>query len=584
MIVCEITLEYLLNKNNFPLYKNKVGIQLSENDFRVDKVPERVTGDDECSTASLKLCKLDNALFSCSSCKQILSQCVHFATDFEETSNRRTIPANKTGEGYCLPLSDNRTSRKCTAKNGGKWVLVSDQKNINYTFVCLCTKQAFFVKKSLESDCDQFLGCRNGVIANPDTWTTFDTIQCECASTHDSVPGNLQTPGQCVLKNIFRHNYHHFIKIAKRFVAPEYLEMVGEDVILPNPCQFDIVTRTFNPNIGKIMRYKTHVFCMATDSHYIEVVQTDDYLFHNQGTYANAIMRIMVDNPVHSIYIKDVVYEVHRKNKRFHDLPLSGRRVAYSDCFIQLPFFEKSSRNMGNPNGELYEYQPTAPLGVYHEPRVLIYSGRKPLPIKFVFGNTLSWVPAFMATRIRNSYRVFNGNLAYVNLQLLNNTSMFVVYPVTPATCASRYLGTEGLNGEYDDPKIESSHFTQYYAMPMISLNNEIQPYTPLFTGTILTYERQGTMYTKPLSPGLLVLCMKYRQRYDHKWTSFKSSPSFKAHFIDCPQSVANSFNTHMFTENAFTYEQNEIGTPSKFASQYKFDDDGTVKFAKKLN
>lgn len=588
MIVSELFLESILNKNNFPLYKNPVGIELTDKDFQGTRAPEHVAGTDECSIASLKTCQLDN-IFSCSSCKQILSKCVHFSGDSTETSNGVTVPPNAEGEGYCLPLSDDRNDRKCTAKNGGKWVLVSDNSNTSYTFICMCTKSMFFEKNSLESDCDTFVGCRNGVIANPSTWTTFDTIECQCPAKYDAIPGTLSMPGQCVLKNIFRFQSDEYVftPLDNVFVSAEYLAMVGNDVQLPNPCQYDIATRIFNPNIGRVLMKDGVAFCEATDSHYIEVTQTDDYLSNNQGRYANAIMRILKDVPQHTEYLNDIVYEVFRNEKNVDDQPLVGRRVSYEDSFIRLPYFESTSYNMGNREGVRYELQPSRDVSSIDIPRMLVYSGLKPTPLTLVLGNSLTWVPSFMSTSFQSGYRVYNGNLPYMHLLPLNDNSLYVIYPVPPASCAGRYLGRTGsVIGETYKPDFKNYNFAKWYDMPMILKNNKIQPYSTLFTGTILTYEREGVHYTKPLSPGSLPLCTKYRRHYDPEWTAFNlpANTRLTTKIIDCPKAVATDLNAHLFTENAFNYEQSEIGVPFKHATQYRFNVDGTVSFASFLN
>lgn len=573
LFLVEMFLEYLLGRTvKVRLYEFN-GITIDERKLAM-QVPS-VAGTDECSTLTMVTCNVADQVFGCSNCKELLSQCVHFDSDLDG------IPANRPGEGYCLPLSNDRNKRKCSEKNGGKWVLVENEGN-SYSFVCVCNKESFFTKDGPFSDCVQFAGCRNGKIEPG--WKTFDEIRCKCDENFEMVVGTQDFPPQCRRKNIFRREKDLiFEPIDKSFVSPRYLELVASDVRLPNPCHFDVATRKFDSSIGKlVLDPVTNIaYCEALNKDYIEITTTDDYLLNNQGKYSNGVCRIVQEGRKSIAYEDNVVYEVHRKHKSLPDEPLEGRRLLYSDFLFQLPYFNPVSRNMGNFSGKLYDYLPIADHRYNDTPKVTVFRARKPVPIKFRLSNFLSWMPAFNTTSYESAHRIFNGVVAVKNMSLLPDKEFHVLYPVPPGKCVKYLLKTEGLIDNLYRPDLYNSQFTRYYAMPLFSQNNQINPYNSLFTGLIMTYKHNDKFYSKPLSPGNLVICNKYRRHYDSDWRNF---PEGKPRYVvnDCPQvlSLANDTEAHLFTENAFNFERDEIGCPSKYAGKYRIKQDGTVEFA----
>lgn len=590
LILAEKCLQYILNggrwvTEDLKLYENN-GIYLKEDKKDRKQIPKNVDGDEECSTTTLVKCKLNDSLFGCSNCSEILSECVHFDVDiFDIDNNKITIHKNEEGEGYCLPVNDNRNDRKCTQKNGGRWILSRSEDRNGYAFVCLCSNENFFTKNTLMSDCDRFIGCQNGVLKP--NWTTFDSMTCACDEDYELKEGTINYPPQCTRKNIFKHNKNTllFRPLPLQFISPEYLELVGSNVSLPNPCHFDVVTRTYDSSIGRVvMNQELNIaYCEATDPRYIEIQTTDDYLLNNQGKFSNGIA--MISGKSERQFIHDTIYEVLRRHKSLEDVPLEGIRILYSDFIYRLPYFEPSSGNMGNKSGKIYNYIPMRDDRYNDVAKVFIFRAVKPKQINMKISNTLTWVPAFMSTGvISNDERSYNGVLPFKHISLLPHNRLHITYPNIPGKCARSFLKTKSLRNDLTRPDVLSEEFARDYAFPLFTIGNEIQPYSLLFTGLFVTYKRDNEFFTKPLSPGDLVLCTQYRKQYDQEWTSIVQNPEKK--IVDCPSFLSlavTDVDSHLFTENSFNYERREIGAPTKWAGQYKFKPAiGTVIFAEK--
>lgn len=592
LFVIEVFLEHLLRHLSIGGAK-KLDLYTSNGKFlnlnNINLPTDTTTpGDLECSTETLVKCKVDDSLFGCAACKEILSQCVTFKEDFYDERTKVTIGKNLPGEGYCLPLTDDRNTRKCSSQYGGKWILVRENETGRYTFICLCNKENFFTKHTLLSDCSQFIGCRNGTIV-PD-WTNLSEIKCKCDKNYKLVPGTENYPPQCTKVNIFQNDISslEFEPLDKNFISTEYLDLIGNDIFLPNPCHFDVTTRTFDKNIGQVVLdpVKQIAYCEATSPHYIEIITTDDYLRNNQGKYSNGIARITVKDLVSVQHQKDVVYEIYRNHKEKEDQPLEGRRLLYSQFLYQLPYFENSA-NVGNQGETNYSFVPVldANFDNRNNIKVLVYRARKPKMFKIKLSNFLNWVPAYNTTSFESSHRIFNGVVPLKNLPVLRRNNFHLLYPNPPGRCVKYLLNDEGIIENLRTPNVtQDTRLTRYYAMPIFNNGEDIQPYSLLFTGTILTYWHKNNYYTKPLSPGNSVICTKYRQNYDPEWSNVpKERIYFRIHLCAPDFSLAIADDEHMFTENAINYERNEIGTPSKFAGKFRFErDTGKVIFAEK--
>lgn len=591
LLLAEKLLGYLLTEgrwktNALDLFQNN-GLYI-KNDNGRKQVPETVDGKQECSVQTLVKCKIDDSLFGCSNCKEILSECVHFETDILDEDNHITVPKNSVDEGYCLPVNDNRNKRKCTTKNGGRWILSRNENKNGYAFVCVCSNENFFTKSTLLSDCDRFVGCQNGKLIPG--WSTFDGMMCSCDKNYELLAGTMNFPPQCIRKNIFRHNKDtlKFKPLSLEFVSPEYLELLnsGDSIFLPNPCHFDVVTRTYNPSIGRVTLDSELkiAYCEATDSRYIEVITTDDYLLNNQGKFSNGIAMITDKGEHERMYGDNIVYEVLRRPKGSEDVPLEGIRILYSDFIFQLPYFEENSGNMGNKNGTIYPYIPQRDERYGDVPKVFVFRAIKPKQVKLKISNTLAWIPAFMYTgSISTDYRSYNGVLPFKHFSLLPSNFIHVIYPGIHAKCVKSLLKESSIQDGLHRPNVLAEQFSRDYAFPLFTNRNEIQPYSLLFTGLFVTYKVRDEFFSKPLSPGLVVLCTKYRRHYDAEWTSIVKNPKEKSH--ECPPtlSLATKYDAHLFTENAFNFERNAVGAPTQRAGQYRFEPGtGIVIFAEK--
>lgn len=611
-------LEILLTRHIFP--NGKKDLQQTNNDVflysrngaKINKVKitdvgkkqEVTLGKDICTLETLVKCNINEGIFTCSSCSGLLSSCVHFDTDVPDVNAPKgIIPANSNAdEGYCLPLIDDRNNRKCTAKNGGKWVLTANNDKTRYSFICVCTKDRFFNKLLHESNCDMFMGCKNGKLENTSEWEKFTDMKCACPDNYKPIDGTNIYPPQCIEQNMFQWNESStpFNILDTKYIAPEYLELLQDikKVSLPDPCNFDVATRTHLDGIGivKIEPTLNVAYCESIDNRYTEIIMTDDYLLNNQGRYANALIRIVTDTKDPIKYDRDIVYEFLRKPKGQADEPLEGRRILYSQFLLRLPYYEVGSNVTQQINDINYHYQPRMKK-LNSELKVFVFRAPKPIRVKLKIANTMEWVPAFQSTSFLTSYRVFNGVLPILNMP--RNTfpnTVAAIYPTPPAYCATKFLGTKGLLGNIQSPDVNDLKINRFFAMPLFLRDDYINPYTRLFTGLIVTYfmpnrnnlgikvEKElggNQFFTKPLSPFDITLCALYRKNYDKNW---KDLPSGKLKQVshDCLSNIAiNDRDEHFFAENAVTYEINGLGVATKLAGNYEFDQNNKPVYAK---
>lgn len=589
-------------------------------------------GDLNCSTndGNLIECEIDefNELgkdAKCVQCKQISARCINIKNNIYSSTNPNVIvikPNTSKSKGYCLPSST--ISNSCTRRNGGKLILTQStdtdavmsssslggvatnssiiDKHLIYRFVCLCSTPNFFQNDILNAnDCTKFVGCRNGTLDNNIHWDSYEDMRCLCSpDKYEQKIGTANTPPTCTLLNVYRRQYNDvtlqapFEILDKKYIDDNYLKMIDIDRIsLPNPCTFDITTKTFVKNVGRIVfdASKKIAYCESLNSNYKTIVINDDYLRGNGGKYANALFRYRIrdvsesnddsdDN--YNMYDNATVYEVYRKGTQIENLP--GVRLPYSNFPIYLPYLERDSYNMGNQTGRKYTLYPTIPLNRHKYAMVYVFDANIPdiNNIKVVLGQSLKYIPSFMSLNIDTRYRVYNGAIPCVNVSDLASTSSrhiyWIMYPIPPATGFGNKLGREGIMGELVYPDVNSDKFTSTYGFSMV-YNGVVEPYTLLFTGTIFTYTINKKIYTRPVSCGDQILTSKYRQNYDKDWSSKR--PHVYERLSNGPlQFALTGRDGHLFTRNSYDIEQNEIGTTKKKISRYDFKD-GKIIFKK---
>ena len=580
---------------------------------------EQNTGELNCTTDTDELieCDIDenNELgknAKCSQCKQISARCVNIKENVYSSVDPSVIvikPNTSADKGYCLPSST--VTNSCTRRNGGKWILTKtqdtdvalenntlDEKNIIYTFKCFCSTPNFFQNDVLSgNDCTKFIGCRHGKLLD-ENWSSYENMKCSCPEDfYESTMGSANIPPTCRPLNVYRRKYENgtapFEILDKRFIDPEYLIILGNNssnINIPNPCTFDITTKTFIKNIGRVVfnRVKQVAYCESTNPNYKTVILNDDYLWGNAGKYANAMFRFrtydidesnddMDDN--YNRYDNGIMYEVLRKGSEA--TTLSGSRLPYSNFPIYLPYLEKSSYNMGNSTGKDYRLFPVIPKNRQKYAMVYVYDAITPnYKIDIILGNTLQYIPTFMSISSDTRYRVYNGAIPCVNVADVSavgiNHVYRMMYPTPPANKFKSKLGTQGIYGDQVYPNENSDEYVSTYGFSFI-YNNELEPYTELFTGILFSYSINNKIYTRPVSSGEKFLTNEYRRNFDINWRGRRPNVLGKSNDT-LYQFAVTGRDGHMFTRNSYGVETNEIGTTKQKISRYIATDD-RIKF-----
>lgn len=264
------------------LLKPESKFRLEKNYVYGNKLDNLHNGDLNCTTQDEKLieCDIDenNALGKngmCAQCKQISAICINIREAvYSSTDHDRVIisPNSSPNKGYCLPAV--LVSKSCTRRNGGKWILttsssnssdsdVENKKYLVYTFECFCSTPNFFQNDYFGgNDCTRFVGCLNGKLKNND-WNSYEDMRCTCnENVYEEQLGSENEPPKCIPLNIYRRKYDGTIPLPfdildRQYIDPGYLFLLGNNnnntLNLPNPCTFDVATRTFIKDIGKVV-------------------------------------------------------------------------------------------------------------------------------------------------------------------------------------------------------------------------------------------------------------------------------------------------------------------------------------------
>ncbi|WBR61442.1 per os infectivity factor [Drosophila suzukii associated hytrosavirus 1] len=526
----------------------------------------------------------------CIQCKQIASRCVHINQPVYSSSDPDLIliqPNSSPDKGYCLPSVT--ASKSCTRRNGGKWILIQTNDDINdpyiiYSFECYCSTPNFFQNDTLNgNDCTKFVGCRNGELLPG--WSSYEKMRCDCpADLYEEKTGSSNEPPSCILLNAYRRQKNiSFDVLDKKYIEPEYLNLLGTSLNLPNPCTFDLTTKTFIKNIGRVVLDESGkiAYCESTHSNYMPMIMNDDYLLGNGGKYANVMFRYRMNDmnennddadDNYNDYVDGKMYEIYRRGSNVEHL--SGVRLPYYNFPIYLPYLEPDSYNMGNASGRHYHTHPVIPKERQMYAMVYVFEVERPnYTINIVLGNTIQYLPAFMPTSFDTRYRVYNGAIACINIPTITLThnqkrAFRMIYPNPPAHQFSDKLGTVGIAGELVYPNVTSGKFISGYGFHFIH-DGKIEPYTELFTGTIFSYTIDFKVYTRPVSCGDQTLTNKYRQNFDPNWRNIPDEEMVAVPVHSMPHLAITGRDGHMFTHNSYDIERNEVGTTKKTISRY---------------
>lgn len=542
----------------------------------------------------------------CLQCKQISARCINIKEPIYSSVDSNEIviqPNSSPSMGYCLP--SDIISSSCTRKNGGKWILTSQNDDVNdeyivYRFECFCSTPQFFQNNIFDgNNCTTYVGCRNGYLANKDTWRSYEDMRCTCPSlVYEERRGDINEPPTCIPLNIYRRKYLDndtpFEILEQQYINPNYLKLFTSNVLnIPNPCTFDITTKTFIKNIGRVTFDKSRkiAYCESINSNYKTVVINDDYLIGNSGKYANALFRIRINDVTkldsnkkviktetnddsddnYNDYDVGIMYEVYRKGTSRENI--AGIRIPYSNFPLRLPYLENESYNMGNAYGRKYNLYPIIPKERQKYAMIYIFDANIPqYKIDVILGNGIQYIPSFMSTSFDSYKRVYNGAIPCVNVteipKYYNRRAFRIMYPIPPAIQYKEKLGTTGIMGSLYNVDTTSDNLTSGYGFHF-AYKGRVEPYTSLFTGTLFTFSMKNNIYTRPVSCGDLVLTTKYRRNYDKNWRNQPKEPIIGISNETPFQFAITGRDGPMFTRNSYDIERNEIGVTSKKISRY---------------
>lgn len=568
-------------------------------------------GDLNCSTKEGKLieCDIDpdNELgfdSKCAQCRQIAARCVNVSQPIYSAQNPDEIliqPNSSPTKGYCLPSMT--TTNTCTRRNGGKWILTTENepvedKHLVYTFSCFCSTPKFFQNDVDSGDCTRFVGCRHGQLADTQ-WTSYETMRCTCpADLFEEEIGSANQPPTCIPLNIYRRKYTDdasapFERLAIEYIDPDYRSLISKDISLPNPCTFDVTTKTYVRGIGQVVwdRQRKVAYCKSKHTDYMPTILTDDYLYGNGGKYANAMFRYRIRNTIetnddsddnYNDYARGTMYEVLRKGCPVENL--AGVRLPYWNFPIYLPYLEINSYNMGNAAGRHYTLYPVIPSHRRTYTMVYVFEAQRPdHTTDVVLGNGIQYIPSFMTISFESTRRVYNGAIPCVNVANIsywyNKRAFWIMYPTPPGRGFTNKLGTTGIMGQLSHVDETMDKYTAGYGFHF-AFDGKVEPYTELFTGTLFTYSIDNQVYTRPVSCGDKVLTNKYRFNYDPKWINRPPEAIIGYVSSGVLQFAVTGRDGHMFTRNSFDIERHEIGVTTRAISRYELDESrGTITF-----
>lgn len=490
-----------------------------------DKLDDLHNGNLNCSTDNEQLieCDIDetNALgkdAKCMQCKQILSSCINIKDPVYSATNPDLIliqPNTSETKGYCLPTKI--ITNTCTRRRGGKWILTHNEENSNnekyltYTFECFCSTPNFFQNDITNgNDCTKFIGCRNGKLKNDKTWNTYEDMECDCQTNlYEAESGNANVPPKCTLLNVYRRTYTKENPAPFEILKDEFLDngykfllaQTNEKISLPNPCSFDLTTKTFIKGIGKVVldeATKKIAYCVSLSPNYKTTILNDDYLLGNNGKYANVLFRIRREDKETEIhndpddynnnYKKGIMYETLRKNSNLNIL--AGERLPYRNFTFYLPYLESDSFNMGNSLGQNYNLFPTIPLNRQKFAMIYVYDAEIPnyniSERNLIIGNVIKYVPTFNSIGVDSRYRVYNGCIPCLNIMeypywnAIRN--MPLMWPSPPANGFNNAVGKTGIMGPLSDIRENEPRFLVDYGFHFM-FDGSLEPYSTLFTG-----------------------------------------------------------------------------------------------------
>lgn len=207
---------------------------------------------------------------------------------------------------YCLPPA--QLGAACTAERGGQWVITYNPVTSAYNLVCRCTRPDVFISSEIDGgDCNNVTACKNPIAG---TETSISALLCECDYFQTFEPySDAKGRGPTCLNSDFFTSPHDPIQFDKSpvldrdLVNSEYLVQFPEGRSFPDPCAVDYMQGDLILNVAKAVRdERTNIVqCKLIDpvnseGQYALVIASTDYLDQNNGSAANALVKVAYSN------------------------------------------------------------------------------------------------------------------------------------------------------------------------------------------------------------------------------------------------------------------------------------------------
>lgn len=494
------------SRNLYLFTDNGQRVKLNINLDEWNKIKDRPMKD--CLPTDLVECDVSRGGLDCFDCNQSFSQCVHFSNDETIFNDKNAIVTkikkNKDANtGYCLKVTD-KGQRTCTSKNGGKWILAQDNDAL-ISYVCQCTSQHIFDNETKYGDCTKVNACKNGTIK--DGWSSLSTIECEC--NVDYVPAKIGQYPACVKDSYFK------IKPAETTEAPdEFLNPIYRGLKLPNPCNFDYLSKSFKPGAAVLAIENNVAYCKLIDRDNFTTIRfTDDYLLNNGGNFANGIISTTFIATTTSF---DDVFETVAKDASGKSIGvLRGKAIPIRKFTLtdKFPYLDRNSGNMGG-TGTLYTSAAIIknPINAH----IYVYEEITPIPVKLTLGNYVDYRPVFVSG-FEATNRHFSGNIEFISPPLLN-CGVFEIINLHKkfGNWAFPEFNIDGIV-HVGKQNLEDASLVEKYVPPIFCNQNGIivdNQFTKIFTGIYRNTIVDDIMWTHVVSPGK-VLVQKMRGKIE---------------------------------------------------------------------
>lgn len=494
----------------------------------------------------------------------------HFDKEFK-LSDFITFPPNTTPNmGYCLKIDKGTDEHdiKCTLENGGlKLLKVNETGNLG--FFCYCEQPYKFINNYDDSnDCTLYAGCLNGIY-NPETG------HCDCMPHHNEYTNDELGIFNCRIQSKFKRGDLSNV-IDNKFVDEKYLSLLEKNIQLPNPCTIDIKTGQLFKNAGQVTitsikkpngTIEEIAHCVVNDVRFVTINLNDDYLKNNGGKYANAIFQYTNKQEVNPNMYE--VYFDYRKNELQNK---SGYRLNYEDFLVKLPYLEEDSYNMFNIRGTKYDDFPVLPHVKYFDNRkVYVYNARTP---------TVEKIPCFthivFPAYFLKDPSMWRESRYYIGaLGTFSGFGLWWEYYWNAQNSGTNHIDEMHLPaGDFGKADINDARVRKYRTRYPINGTgkNGTHVYNSLFsTGIYMNFQNNNIMYTKCISPHDIVLVNKFKEYLNPDWFKILANiHDVGEASMSKERQIVGTSKRFIWPENSFTFDTDEICTPSKIDSRVK--------------